>query len=568
MAENFGVNGSLRQRLYGASSLFSALRWPAALGMAAGLVLAGAPAAKAYSVYSGNVSGNDLEINLDTTVEYSNIFRVNSPSHALTSDVNANDGDLNFQHGLVDNTFDILPVLDLKYGDYGAHVSGEFYLDTPYLGRTQNSSETTYNPATADSRHFTSATRNVNGQNAELLDAYVYGTQYFGQGGQQSLTVKVGRQTLQWGQSLYFGSNGIAAGQAPIDVIKALNLPNAQLQQILAPVGQVVVTYSPNAAISFQAYYQFEWKPDLLEGVGSYFSTTDILDKGGQRLIVAPPVPPYFGGAYFGRTKDLRPPINNGQFGGAVQGTIGAYDLGLYALRYDAKAPEGVYLGGPFQFPFGPQTPLPSKYWVVYPRDIQIFGGSFSTVLNSGVNLAGEISGRRNMPLVSVAAPFVAVGRGSANAGALYPVGSTFAAQVSTTYVSPGIPLDPGGITFSGEFALNHVLSVDKNKDTLEAGRDNTAAAFQFTISPTYDNLLPSLNLSFPIGLKYNCLGRSQVDSTMNHGTGYVNIGVAAIYRATWIANLTYQDYFGKADPTLNPDADRGFVEFSVQHTF
>jgi hypothetical protein len=112
------------------------------------------------------------------------------------------------------------------------------------------------------------------------------------------------------------------------------------------------------------------------------------------------------------------------------------------------------------------------------------------------------------------------------------------------------------------------VVSVQKNQALLEPGRNQTAAAFQFTVSPTYDNLLPDLDLSFPIGFKYNFLGRSMIDTTMNHGTGFFNLGVAATYRTVWNAALTYQDYIGKADPTLNPYADRGYVEFSVQRTF
>lgn len=567
----FQMCTSYRRRLTsGGVSVLGAEHWRVALGVVSLLTLAGVPQAKALNLYTGIVSGQNLEIDLDTTVEYSNMFRVNSPSKVLTSNINGNDGDLNFQHGMVDNTFDILPVLDVKYGSFGTgsfglHVSGEAYLDTPYLGRTQNDSPSTYNPYSTDNRHFTSATRNVNGENAVLLDAFIYGTKYFGAQGQQTFTLKVGRQTLLWGQSLYFPTNGIAGGMAPIDVIKADNLPNAQAQQVFLPVGQVVATYSPNPNLTFQGYYQFEWEPDTLQGVGSYFSTTDILDKGGQRIIGVPGGSFYPGspGYYMYRVKDLRPPVNNGQFGFAVQGTVGQFDLGLYALRYDSKSPEGVYTGGLTSF-FG--NPVPANYWVVYPRDIQLYGASFSTTY-AGVNIAGEVSGRRNMPLVSVAAPYTSY-PSSANAGALYPVGSTYAAQISAIYVSPGIPLDPGGVTISGEFAMNHVLSVDKNKAALEPGRDNTAGAFAVVITPTYDSVLPSLNLTFPIGIHYNLFGRSQIDSTMNHGTGYVNVGVTATYRTVWTASLTYQDYLGRPDPTLNPLADRGYVAFSIQRTF
>jgi hypothetical protein len=527
------------------------------LGGAAGaLVLAAPQRAAAFNLYSGSYAGQQLEINLDTTLEYSNVYRVNDPSAILTNNINGDEGDRDFRHGFVDNTFDALPVFDLKYGDYGVHVSGEFYMDTSYLDKNQNNSPATFNPISTNSNNdFTSATRNINGLNAVLLDAFGYGSKYFGANDSQEITVKVGRQTLLWGQSLFFAGNGIAAGQAPLDIIKAESLPNAEAQQIFLPIGQAVVTYQPNQTVTLQGYYQFEWAPDTFQGVGAYFSSTDVLDKGGQRLLVAP-------GVGFYRVKDNRPPINNGEFGGSVQLTLGNYDLGFYGLRYDAKAPE-IYLG-----PAAYGQPLSSigSYYLVYPRDIQIYGSALSTTVGP-VNVAGEISGRRNMPLVSGAA-FETSYPGSANAGALYAKGSTMAAQASAIYVSPGIPLDPGGVTIDGEVAMNHVISVDQNKAELTPGRQATAAAVEAVATPAYFNVFPNTELEFPIGITYDFLGRSEIDSTMNHGTGSFSFGVTAVYRTTWTAGLTYHDYFGKADVNLNPLADRGYLSFNMEHTF
>ena len=531
-------------------------------GAAASLMTLAAPqSAQAFNLYSGTVSGQDLEMNLETTVEYSTFYRVNDPSAVLLNNINGNEGDDNFRHGFVDNTFSALPVFDLRYGSFGAHVSGELYLDTPYLQKNQNNSPLTFNPiSTSDNRSFTSATRNINGENAVLLDAFVYDGVNFGEGGNQTLTVKFGRQTLLWGQSLFFAANGISAGQAPLDIIKAQSLPNAQAQQVFLPVGQAVVTYQPNDVLTLQAYYQFEWKHDTFQGVGAYFSSADILDKGGQRILLGPDFFPAAAALY--RLKDLTPPIENGQFGASVQATVGLYDLGLFGLRYDSKAPA-IYTGAPA--PGGGPGNVGS-YWLVYPRDIQIYGASVSTNVE-GANVAGEISGRRNMNLVGAGFGTSAY-PGSANAGAQYPVGSTLAAQASAIYVSSGLPFIPGGISFAGEVAMNHVISVDANKDLLAPGRQATAAATEFTLTPNNYSVLPKLDISFPIGITYDFLGRSEVDGTMNHGTGNFTFGVSATYRTTWIAAITYKDYFGKADTTLNPLADRGYLNLNIQHTF
>jgi hypothetical protein len=528
----------------------------------AGLTLA-APEARAMSLYNAPAGNSNLEINLDLTAEYSTFLRVNAPSKVLTTFANGNDGDLDFQHGIVSNEFDLLPVFDIKYGNYGAHFSAETYLNTSYLGKDQNDSPATFNPFTpASNQDFTSATRNVNGENFKWLDAFAYGSQYFGPDDQQELTVKVGRQTLLWGQSLFFAGNGIAGGQAPFDIIKAESLPNAQTQQFILPVGQVVVTYQSNEILTLQAYYQFEWEHDQFQGVGSYFSNGivgDGFDKGGQRLIAGN----FFGqNLYLYRTNDITPPAENGQFGASVQATLGNYDLGLYALRFDSKLPE-LYVGPPTSTQGGPINV--GSYTAVYPRDIQLYGTSLSTTVGD-VNVGGEVSGRRNMPLDSGAA--FTVYPGPANNGALYAVGNTLAAQISAIYVSPGVPLDPGGVAFAGEFAMNHVLEVTANKAMLYPGRNNTAGAAEFVITPAYFELLPNTELQFPIGLTYDIFNRSKIDATMNRGTGAVSIGVTATYRVTWTAGLTYNDYFGKPDPVINPNADRGYLSFNIEHTF
>jgi len=520
------------------------------------MVLAATRPASAFNAYSGSYDGQSLEINLDTTVEYSTFYRVNDPSDVLLNNANGDEGDRDFRHGIVDNTFDILPVFNVSYGNFGAHVSGEAYLDTSYLDKNQNNSPGTFNPISPSSHQdFTSATRNLNGQNAVLLDAFVYGGENFGADGGQTVTLKFGRQTLLWGQSLFFASDGISAGQAPLDIIKAESLPNAQAQQIFLPVGQAVLTYQPNETFTLQGYYQFEWEPDTFQGVGAYFSSTDVLDKGGQRLIAGP-------GLYLYRAKDNRPPVDNGEFGLSLQAEVADYDLGLFALRYDAKAPE-LYLGGPFP---GQGPGNVGSYYLVYPRDIQIYGGSFSTTVGDA-NVAGEISGRRNMPLDSGAASSTDY-PGSANAGALYAKGSIINAQVSAIYVSPGIPLDPGGVSFDAEADVNHVLSVDSGRALLTPGRDNSAGAFEVVMTPAYFDVIPNVELEFPIGLTYDLFGRSQFDATENHGTGSVTFGVTAIYRTTWTAGLTYKDYLGAPNPTINALADRGYLSFNVEHTF
>jgi len=81
--------------------------------------------------------------------------------------------------------------------------------------------------------------------------------------------------------------------------------------------------------------------------------------------------------------------------------------------------------------------------------------------------------------------------------------------------------------------------------------RSSTAAQLQVVVTPSYYDVIPNLQLTFPIGLGYDFYGRSMVDPTENNGTGSVNVGVTATYRVTWIASVTYNDYIGAANPLI-----------------
>jgi hypothetical protein len=528
------------------------------------------PQAHALNLYDGTNAGNNLEINLETTISYTGALRVNSPSAVLKSE----DGDANFQHGIVTNLISAVPVLDIRDGDYGAHLSGQFYLNTPYLGTNQNDL-TPYSSAiyTGKQTDFTSATRNVDGENAQLLDAFVFGQHTFADG--QTIQMKVGRSVLFWGQSLFFAGDSIAGGQAPINVVSAQNLINPQSQQIFMPVGQAIVTYQPLPGTTIQAYYQFEWEHDYFQGAGAYFNGFSTLDKGAGYLTLVN------GGTFtegLTRTKDLDPEHQNGQFGLSLQQEVGIWDLGVYGERFDAKGPEIGILGsdalGPVGNPRAGATSI-GNYQAVYPRDIWLQGVSASTNIGAA-NVAGEFSVREHQPLIpNNGGAFILQPGQNANDNPGYPVGNVWDAQVSAIYVTPAVPFDPGGLSLSGEIILNHLINVTQNRWATSAGGtglgtggQGTAGAFDISITPTYNNVLPNLQVTFPLGLTYNYLGRSYVDSTLYHGTGTFNAGVTATYKVNWIASLSYQDYLGKPDSVNNPLADRGYVSLNLQHTF
>jgi hypothetical protein len=552
----------------------STMRRLCGLGLGLPVVLAGAPAAHALNLYDGRSQGNNREINLDITVSYSGQLRTGKPNQVLVSGINSNgnDGDANFRQGsITDNQFEILPVLDIKNQNFGMHFSGEYYINTVYLGTNSNNQPNSVNPVLNKNTDYASETRQANGHSGQLLDAFVYDSWNFG--GDQVFGLKAGQQTLFWGQSL-FSTNGISGGQAPIDVLATTQLVNPQAQQVFLPVGQIVATYQPNSVYTIQGYYQYQWEPYNFSGVGSFGSSTDVLGPGGYRIIGTPG-----GGAptnfYLLRTKDLSPPSQNGQFGLSVQAQYGNYDIGLYGLRYDAKTPE-VYQLAPTGFTPTPGGFAVGQYTAVYPRDIWLYGTSLATTVGA-TSVAGELSLRTHDPLVGasgLAGSQSAANMGNANNDPLYPVGNVVVGLANAIYGSPALAIDPGGITVVGEFQYVDVIRVTANKDLLEPGRSPDAASIDVSVTPAYFEVLPHLELQFPVSLTYYVAGNSQALTVMNHGTGNFSFGVTATYNNTWDAALSYVGYFGRAGtnpsvPNISASPpDRAYVSLSLQHTF
>jgi hypothetical protein len=481
----------------------------------------------------------DLSVRLDTTVQFSSLHRVAARQSRLVADPNADDGDRNFSSGAVSNRTDVFSEFDADYGTAGVRLSGAGWYDPVYLHGNANDSPATFNPASVPHNRFTKAVRGLEGLDGELLDAFVHDA--FDIGGMH-VNVRLGRHTLIWGESLFFGENGIAIAQAPIDFIKSNNVPNTPARELFLPVNQISGSVQIRPGLSIEAYYQLEWRPDRQPGVGSYFSTTDILDAGGERLIAAP-------GQFLYRTSDQRPSAA-GQFGAAVRSTIGNADLGLYALRYNARSPVVTTAG------CAAACGLPGQigtYRLVYAQGIDVFGASVSTLIGDD-NVAGEISFRHGAPLLA---------RTDLGSSPL-PRGDTAHGQVSLVGRRPSNALWDQA-TLSAEVAVNTVLRTSNG-----SGRDpattGTAAAVQGQLTLDYFHVLPALDLSPFVAVTFGLAGRSSVDPDMVEGTGDVTIGVQATWRSVWHVEVRLTDYIGSAG--RQPLADRSFVAFNVRRSF
>lgn len=504
----------------------------------------------------------------DNTFKYSTAYRLKNPSERIaTGDAGTpapgpelDDGDRNFKKGVVSNRLDWFSELDVSYKNVGARVSGAAWYDSIYNQSNDNRSGT-INSTSVGAGEFTHATRDMMGRKAEILDAFVYYKS--SDDAETPFSVRAGRHTVLYGESLFFGSNGIANAQAPVDLIKLLSVPGSQFKEIIRPVGQVSTQVQVAPKVSVGAYYQFEWEKNRLPPSGSYLSDADFVGAGAERLLG------------FNKTGDNKPD----SFQGGIQTRfkIGESDVeyGLYLAQYNDKNPQ-IMLD---------VAPGANAFHFVYPEKIKTVGASFSTVLGDA-NVAGEISYRWNAPLVS--APVADPGlQGNGNGNPLYAVGKTLHAQVSAIYLMSKSPFWDGA-ELLGELAWNRTLSIDKNPLSLDSNVTRDAMAFRMIFSPQYFQVLPGIDISLPIGLGYNPYGRSSAVGHFNGGVehgGDFSIGIAGSYQKQIKFGLTYNHFFGKENAFLTPNTfpsypapfmttgaqtlrDRDFISFSIQSTF
>jgi len=564
--------------------------------VAVAAALALLPAAHAVEIETPNP---DLKVRLDLTPKYSLGYRLKNPSAALTQfdvaadpgTLNEDDGDHNFKRGLISNRLDLLAEFDVSAKNFGARISGNGWHDSVYLHSNDYQgteihaggvptgtviSTANNNPGQAPNE-FLPSTRRQHGEGSELLDAFVY---LKGDVGDMKGTLRLGKHTLQWGESLFFGQNGIANAQGPVDVAKIVSVPGWQFKEVLLPVEQVSGSLQVAEGVSLGAYYQLKWRPSKIPGVGSYFSNQDYVGTGIVNFGAG-------GNLAYDESKDLKPK-DSGQGGVQLRWspTGSDFEFGFYAAQYHDKTPEVPV----FDFVNG-------NVHLAYASNIRTFGASVTSSVGQ-LNWALEGSMRTNAPLTSDPAvlglgPILTCG--NSDDDPCYAVGRTAHLQLSGIYVLQPNGLWQGG-ALVGELAYNRTLKVTKDIFAPYAGSGlggadpNTtkgAFAYRMIFEPQYFQVLPGLDLSVPVGVGYNFGGRSSAIFNFAGGAsnaGDYSIGLKGKYQNAWNVALTYTDYFGKEKTFTETTVagagtprqltfgqslkDRAYMAFSVSRTF
>jgi hypothetical protein len=535
------------------------------------LLTAGASGgARAMPVDTGD---DDLKLNFDNTVKYSAAWRVKEQSAGLLGNANNDDGDRNFDRGLVSNRVDWLSELDLVYAKrFGLRLSGAAWYDQVYNTHNDNpgfAGGASPNQASVAYNQFTAATKRLHGRKTDLLDAFVFGSFDLGE---QRASVRLGRHTLVWGESLFLGVNAIAGGMSPVDAIKLSSVPNTQFKEAIRPVPQVSGSVQLTPSLSLGAYYQFKWEANRLPAVGSYFSGLDTNPDGAEQLLLGP-------GVAASRLADQKAK-DRGQGGVQLRLRAGETDYGLYLIRFHSKVQQQVSVLG-----VTPGGVAPTAYRLAYHEGVTALGASASRTFGD-LNVAIEGSLRRNQDLASSQA---ADASGLAPPGVIaatdnrdnpgYAVGKTAHVNVNALWSLPPTPLFAEG-NLAAEVAWNRVLAVTKNAAALDPNATRDAYALRVQVEPLYRQVTGGWDLGVPLGLGYSPRGSRSMALgpawTPENG-GDLTLGLNATYLDAWRFSLAYTHYFGR-EATFITSAntfsygqylkDRDFVAFSVRRTF
>lgn len=261
--------------------------------------LASAPAG-AVEFQAGGASAS-----LDTTLSHGLSWRLSDPKDRPER-VNSDDGDLNYERGIVSNTSRFVSELDVRSGGFGAFARIQGFVD--FENRDDAGART---PLSAEARDRV-------GDDLEVLDLYASGAFDLGD---TPIDARIGNLVLNWGESTFI-QGGVNVVN-PFDAAR-LRKPGAELREGLLPVPAAAVAAAPTPNLSLEAFYQLKWAETRIDPSGTYFSTNDYATPGGERaFLYRDAFPVSDRGGAFNSLSPLAPAINADLAAAGLPGSFG-----------------------------------------------------------------------------------------------------------------------------------------------------------------------------------------------------------------------------------------------------
>ncbi len=541
----------------------------------------------------------------------------NGGSTAISMTQNAEDNNKHFDQGdIVGAPVKIVTELNVAWRNLGVYGRGTAFYDYIYdnndLAKFGDTTSPTYG------RISTAAQRKA-ASGAEVQDLFIRGSFDIGT---QPLNVRVGQQTLNWGEAL-FTQNAISIIN-PLDLQK-FAVPGAELRDGLIPVPMAWMSYEIVEGLAVEGFYQWEFKKLRLSPTGTYFGGADVIEESNDGI----------GGVSNGadcnasgqalpcvRQQANRDPGDSGNYGVKLNWyseALNNTEFGFYYVRYTSRFPGLSYnalnggtahlaeLGQQFADEFTSQAE--------YQRGIQMLAMSYNTTLEApGIAVNGEFSYKMDVPgAIYGTTPYL---EGLCQYYGVIQCGnqlSSYRSSNDRSHISGTIPLDQvstnfrltkiffagmpfvsgigaESITAISETSINYITNLP-DSGTLNmspAITNGCGAATSFGSGATtcdvpgatkvssYENIL--LLVSYPgafgtpinltPGLYYGMTiqGNSPIAAGPQKGFRATNLSLKAEYQQNLTATLNFAKQWGGG--YRNTNADKDFVGLTVNYTF
>lgn len=518
------------------------------------------------------------------------------------SSVSADDNRLNFEKGdPISQNFKGLTDFSLDGQGQGAFMRFKYWYDAAYEdgnGRFKKFDDSGWD----DLSKF---------KGFKMLDAYVWKDFQIDD---HPLNVKVGNQVLSWGESLLI-QNGINVIN-PLD-ISAFNRPGVEIKEGQLPVEMVSFSFGISDTLNLEGFYQYNWRPSVLDGCGTFFASSDAIQKGCGPLYLSQVQTDQQmqAAGLYASPRGNESPSDNGQFGFALRNMIPALndaEAAIYYINYHSRLPyftldarntalPGTFLGG-IQAP---------TYAAAFPENIHLYGISLNGVEPiSGISLAGELSYRPNMPL-AINAPDINVavisGAGGSSWVDLPPGFNTNGGSRYDGWVRKGVWQMTGSATQAfdnilgatrlslfGEAGVVHIddLGDERLGRNAAFGRSapsngtacNTVASgvtnqyctdkgfatdwswgYRLRASLEYSDVLPGINLIPAVNWRHDVSGYSyDPQGPFQEGQQALGLSLTGVYMNDYSVELAYNAFFGSNDYSTLDDRDFASVSFKA----
>ncbi|WP_131108349.1 DUF1302 domain-containing protein [Pseudomonas sp. Sample_10] len=584
---------------------------PQPLALAIIAVLTGPACATTFDI------NEDWSLSTKTTLSLGSSWSTQNPDKSLMTranalqaqgvqangtSVSADDNRLNFERGdPISQIFKGLTDFSLDGQGQGAFIRFKYWYDHAYEtrnGRFKDFDDSGWD----DLSKF---------KGFEMLDAYVWKDFQLAD---HPLNVKVGNQVLSWGESLLI-QNGINVIN-PLDV-SAFNRPGVEIKEGQLPVEMVSFSFGLSDTTNLEGFYQYNWRPSVLDGCGTFFASSDAIQKGCGPLYLSQVLTDQQmqASGLYAPSRGNESPSDNGQFGFALRQMIPALndaEAAIYFINYHSRLPyftlnaKNTAVRG--TFPGGVQPPT---YAAAFPEDIRLYGISLNGVEPySGISLAGELSYRPNMPL-AINAPDINVAVITGAAGSSWvqlPTGfninrgdrydgwerkGVWQATASATQAFDNI-LGATRLSLFGEAGVVHIddLGDERLGRNSAFGRSstrngtpcNTAASgvtnqyctdkgfatdwswgYRLRASLEYSDVLPGINLIPAVNWRHDVEGYSyDPQGPFQEGQQALGVSLTGVYMNDYSVELAYNAFFGSNDYSTLDDRDFASVSFKA----